>query len=116
MRFEKPIIPSDHVLEEAHALAEFYAEDAARRDSLTWLGHASFLARTGGLTILTDPFLSLIAGPGALGPKRYVNAAISVANLPPIDVLVISHNHYDHLDEKTIKQLPGKTRMTVVTP
>ncbi len=112
-RFEKPIIPPGHIIPEPQALAQYYA---AGDDSLTWLGHASFLLRTGGLTILTDPFLTPVAGPGALGPKRYVDAAISIANLPPIDVLVISHNHYDHLDEKTIRRLPGKARVTVVVP
>ncbi len=113
LRFEKPYIPDHHVRTERQALDGFHA---ASGDSLTWLGHASFLVRTGGQTIITDPFLTDVAGPGALGPKRFVDAAMTIGNLPPIDILLISHNHYDHLDEKTIRRLPGKSRMTVVAP
>lgn len=116
LRFEKPPIPASHVRSQAAALDAFHAAAATATDSLTWLGHAAFLIRTGGQTILTDPFLTDIAGPGALGPKRFVDAAIPIDRLPPIDILVISHNHYDHLDDKTIRRLPGKTRMSVVVP
>ncbi len=97
--------------------------EAARRDlsaaanpSLTWLGHASFLIRLDGQTVLTDPFLGANAGPMGFGPKRLAPPPIPVEELPPIDLLVLSHNHYDHLDLATIDKLAGKDRMVVVVP
>lgn len=51
-----------------------------------------------------------------MGPKRFVEPALKVDELPPIDIIVISHNHYDHLDGPTIDALPGKDRITVVVP
>ena len=113
---EKVDVPPGHVLPEPEAVAAFRHAREAGPDSLTWLGHASFLIRTGGLTIVTDPYLTTYAGPQGFGPRRYVPSGISIENLPSIDVLLISHNHYDHLDERTIEQLPGKERMIVLAP
>ena len=107
-------VPTDHIVPERRALAGLRVLDGA--DSLTWLGHAAFLIRIGGKTILTDPYLSDYAGPNRLGPKRFVKSGISIENLPPIDVLLISHNHYDHLDEVTLRHLPGKENIQVVAP
>lgn len=73
---------------------------------LVWLGHASFLFQYHGLNLLTDPVLSDRASPFRLvGPKRYTPPALTVSDMPPIQVVLISHNHYDHLDEKTVHQL-----------
>jgi len=73
---------------------------------LVWLGHASFLFQYHGLSLLTDPVLSDRASPFRLvGPKRYTPPALAVSDMPPIHVVLISHNHYDHLDEKTVHQL-----------
>lgn len=108
------VAPDDHVLPERAALKALRALDGA--DSLTWLGHAAFLIRMHGKNILTDPYLSDYAGPGRLGPKRYVASGIDVRNLPPVDLLVISHNHYDHLDEVALRALPHKERIQVVAP
>ena len=109
-----PAVPPGHVLPEAEAIA---ALRAAGPESLTWLGHAAFLLRTGGKTILTDPFLSERASPfGGLGPKRYVPPGIPVAALPRIDAIVISHNHYDHLDAKAIEGFPSKERIAAFVP
>lgn len=113
---ERVEVPPGHVLPEREALAQLAAAVAHGPDSLTWLGHASFLIRTGGKTIITDPYLTEIAGPQRLGPRRYVRPGITIENLPPIDVLLISHNHYDHLDEKTLAALPGRKRMQVIAP
>lgn len=73
---------------------------------LTWLGHATFLLQYQGLNILTDPILSERASPLSFaGPERITPAPLRPKALPPIDVVVISHNHYDHLDEETIAGL-----------
>ncbi|MBS3805393.1 MAG: MBL fold metallo-hydrolase, partial [Oleiphilaceae bacterium] len=73
---------------------------------LTWLGHASFLFQYQGVNLLTDPVLSERASPlPFVGPRRYTAAALEVAELPAIHRVLISHNHYDHLDETTIRKL-----------
>lgn len=74
--------------------------------ALTWIGHATFLVQAGGLNILTDPHLTERASPLAFaGPKRVMPPALSFHDLPHIDVVLVSHNHYDHLDEATVKRL-----------
>lgn len=111
-----PEVPADFVLPREAARAGLAA---VAGDSLTWLGHAAFLMRIGGVTVLTDPYLSDYASPFQairLGPKRFTPPGLGVADLPPIDLLVVSHNHYDHLDTATIRKLEGKQRMTVVVP
>jgi len=73
------------------------------RETLTWIGHSTFLWQYGGVNVLTDPHLTKRASPVAFaGPKRMVPPAISIKDFPPVDVVVISHNHYDHLDKKTV--------------
>jgi L-ascorbate metabolism protein UlaG (beta-lactamase superfamily) len=113
---ERIEVPAGHALSQDEALAAYRRAGNAGDDTLTWLGHAAFLVRTGGLTIITDPYLTDYAGPQGFGPRRYVKSGIAIGDLPPIDVLLISHNHYDHLDERTIEQLPGKDRMVVLAP
>jgi len=112
---DRPPLPPDHAVSQAAALAGWNALDG--RDGVTWLGHASFLIRLGGRTVLTDPFLGETAGPApGLGPKRYVPPGIPVERLPPIDAIIVSHNHYDHLDDFTVRALPGKDRIVAVVP
>ncbi len=71
-----------------------------------WIGHSTYLLNNGDLTILTDPVFSKRASPFSLaGPKRLIAPAISLEELPRIDVVTVSHNHYDHLDIVSLKAL-----------
>lgn len=82
-------------------------------ETLTWIGHSTFLWQYRGVNVLTDPHLTSRASPVSFaGPKRMVPPAISIDDFPPIDVVVISHNHYDHLDKKTILGLLKKQKAT----
>jgi L-ascorbate metabolism protein UlaG (beta-lactamase superfamily) len=92
-----------------------------RRDGdalrVTMVGHATLLIQTAGLNILTDPVWSKRASPVSfVGPKRVSAPGIAFENLPPIDVVLVSHNHYDHLDITTIKRLHADHDPLVVTP
>jgi N-acyl-phosphatidylethanolamine-hydrolysing phospholipase D len=74
--------------------------------SVTWVGHSTLLVRMGGLNFLTDPIWSDRAGPTSLtGAFRYLPPGVDIADLPRIDFVVISHNHYDHLDLPTLRRL-----------
>ena len=71
-----------------------------------WIGHSTYLLNNGDLTILTDPVFSKRASPFSwAGPKRLIAPAISLEELPRIDVVTVSHNHYDHLDIASLKTL-----------
>ena len=73
---------------------------------VTWLGHVSVLLQMNGLNILTDPTLAPFAGPfGRFGAPRMVPAPLPARALPPIDILLISHNHYDHLCSATLQTM-----------
>src|SRR6185437_14346084 len=73
---------------------------------VTWIGHSSFLIQIGGRNLLVDPVWSERASPLAwIGPRRWAKPGIPFAALPPIDAVLISHDHYDHLDEQSARQL-----------
>ncbi len=75
-------------------------------NTATWIGHATVLMQVAGVNILTDPIFSERASPvGFAGPKRKVAPGLSYDQLPHIDVVVISHNHYDHLDRDSVQRL-----------
>lgn len=71
--------------------------------SVTWIGHSTFLVQMGGLNMITDPVWALRMGV----QRRLTEPGLPITSLPPIDVVLISHGHYDHLDFPTIKKLPG---------
>ncbi|RSK44801.1 MBL fold metallo-hydrolase [Hymenobacter perfusus] len=84
--------------------------------TIIWFGHSSYLIQAGGRNILVDPVFSGAASPVSFAVKAYPGSDIyQVADMPPIDVLVLTHDHYDHLDYATVTQLRGKVRH-VVTP
>jgi L-ascorbate metabolism protein UlaG (beta-lactamase superfamily) len=114
-RTEQAMVPAGHVLPPDAVQAGLQRH--AGSDSVTWLGHASFLIRLDGRTILTDPFLSDHASPlPPFGPERFAPPGLTPARLPRIDILLLSHNHYDHLDLPTIEALPAKESVQVIVP
>ena len=82
---------------------------------VAWIGHATFLIKLGNTTIITDPLFSKNAGPLIFGPKRYVDPAINLKKIPEVNLFLLTHNHYDHLDYRTIKKFPYK-EAEVLTP
>jgi len=74
--------------------------------AVTWIGHATVLAQIGGLNVLTDPVFSDRASPvGFAGPRRHQPPGIALRALPRIDIVLASHNHYDHLDDTSLRRL-----------
>jgi L-ascorbate metabolism protein UlaG (beta-lactamase superfamily) len=84
---------------------------------VSFVGHASWLIQTAGLNILLDPVWSQRASPVRFaGPKRVNDPGIAFADLPPIDVVLVSHAHYDHLDVATLSRLAAAHRPRVIAP
>ena len=98
-----PRVPPDLAFIKANAQAE------RMTPAVTWLGHSTVLAQFGGLNVLTDPVFSERASPSAVvGPKRAQPPGLALAQLPRIDVVLVSHNHYDHLDEPSVRALAAQ--------
>jgi hypothetical protein len=112
--FDTPEVPEGHVINESLALSKLTNYPGS--EVVTWIGHSTYLMRLGNKNILFDPFFSDLASPLPVGPERYVASGISLAKLPPVDIIIISHNHYDHLDAKTVETMPGKERIHVFVP
>ena len=88
-----------------------------RPPAITWIGHATLLVQLDGLSVLTDPQWSERAGPTSwFGPKRLGPPGLAFEDLPRIDVVVISHDHYDHLDLPTVKRLAAAHDPLFVVP
>jgi L-ascorbate metabolism protein UlaG (beta-lactamase superfamily) len=84
---------------------------------ISYVGHASFLIQTAGRNILLDPVWSKRASPFRfIGPQRVNDPGIAFADLPPIDTVLVSHGHYDHLDVATLSRLAAAHRARVITP
>jgi L-ascorbate metabolism protein UlaG (beta-lactamase superfamily) len=81
----------------------------------TWLGHSTVLIEIDGVRVLTDPVWGPRASPSTLaGPKRFQPVPVTLKSMPPVDVVVVSHDHYDHLDYPTIREL-AKLHVPFVT-
>ena len=82
--------------------------------TITWVGHATFVVQMGGMSFLTDPIWSNTPSPvPAFGPRRFVEPGIAIDDLPVIDFVTISHNHYDHMDLPTLRALAERDPDTV---
>ena len=99
-------VPKDHVIDKK--IVKENLEKFKDDDYIAWIGHATFLIKLGGTTIITDPVFSNNAGPLVFGPKRYVEPAIQLKEIPKTDVFLLTHNHYDHQDMSTIRGFPYK--------
>jgi glyoxylase-like metal-dependent hydrolase (beta-lactamase superfamily II) len=87
----------------------------ANEVAITFVNHATFLIQTGGTSILTDPVWSERASPfRRIGPKRVRKPGVAFEDLPTIDIILLSHNHYDHLDVATLTQLRQRFAPTVL--
>jgi N-acyl-phosphatidylethanolamine-hydrolysing phospholipase D len=74
--------------------------------TITWVGHSTFLIQSDGLTVLTDPIWSDRASPVQFaGPRRHTAPGLKLDALPPVDAVFLSHDHYDHLDDRTVRRL-----------
>ena len=86
-------VPKSHVIEKEKVILDLkkYQDD----DYIAWIGHATFLIKLGETTIITDPVFSKNAGPLIFGPKRYTEPALTLNEIPKIDLFLLTHNHYD---------------------
>ena len=104
--------PSEHVVSQEKVLSDL--NNLKDNNYIAWIGHATFLIKLGDTTIITDPLFSKNAGPLVFGPKRYIDPAIPLNKIPKINLFLLTHNHYDHLDYKTIKKFPHKEAKVIV--
>jgi L-ascorbate metabolism protein UlaG (beta-lactamase superfamily) len=107
-----PLVPARMV----ENWARCTAKPDPRRMFVTWIGHSTVLVQAGGINILTDPIYAERAGPwGLVGPKRVRGPGIAFDDLPKIDLVLVSHNHWDHMDLPTLKRLWARDRPLIVT-
>src|SRR5437870_13351988 len=108
------------IVESPRPIATAFARptpDTWRNENLTaaWIGHSTVLINFFGVTILTDPVLSPRIGIRlpflTVGPKRLTQPALTFAELPPIDLVLLSHAHFDHIDRRTLKLFSDTTRV-----
>ena len=91
------------------------AKASTMQPAITWVGHATMLVQADGLNVLTDPIFSERASPiQSLGPQRVQPPGLSIDQLPPIDVVLISHNHFDHLDKNSVLALSNRAQASTL--
>ena len=100
------VVPRDKVLKDLN--------ESKKNDYIAWIGHATFLIKLGNTTIITDPLFSKNTGPLIFGPKRYVDPAINLNEIPEVNLFLLTHNHYDHQDMSTIRNFPFKDAKVLV--
>ena len=104
--------PKDHIVDKDKVISDL--EKYKDNDYIAWIGHATFLIKLGDTTIITDPVFSKNAGPLIFGPKRYIEPALDLKDLPKTDLFLLTHNHYDHQDMRTIRKYPFKKNKVLV--
>jgi L-ascorbate metabolism protein UlaG (beta-lactamase superfamily) len=104
--------PSDHFINSNQVLQDL--ERNKNNDYIAWIGHATFLIKLGETIIITDPLFSKNSGPLIFGPKRYINSAIKLNEIPKTDIFLLTHNHYDHLDYSTVRNFPYKKSKVII--
>lgn len=109
------LTPTPGTVETQQMDPAFYAVPPASGLRITWLGHSTTLIELDGQRVLTDPVWSERVGPLTwVGPTRYFPPLIALDALPKLDAVLISHDHYDHLDQKTVVALKDKTDKFIV--
>ena len=99
-------VPDDHVIKKTEVLSNL--NKYKKGNYIAWIGHATFLIKLGNTTIITDPVFEKNMGPLIFGPKRFVDPALELNELPEVDLFLLTHNHYDHLSTRTIQRFPYK--------
>ncbi len=98
--------PESNIIKKEKVLLDL--NNFQKEDYVAWIGHATFLLKLGEITIITDPVFSKNAGPLFFGPKRFTEPALKLNEIPKTDIFLLTHNHYDHQDMKTIMRFPYK--------
>lgn len=110
-----PTLPADFVIPSAQVLKKL--DDLKKSDTITWIGHNTFLIKLNDKIIITDPFLTDYASPIiGIGPKRFAPPALSISQLPTIDIILVSHDHFDHLDLRALAAISNKEFISVIVP
>ncbi|WP_075291077.1 MBL fold metallo-hydrolase [Pararhizobium arenae] len=116
-KFGKGNVPWPNIFDSPFPPARPEERVTEQRLVVTMVGHASMLIQVGGLNILTDPVWSDRTSPFPwAGPKRVNPPGIRMGDLPPIDIVLVTHNHYDHLDLDTLHKLQQRADPRIVTP
>ncbi len=104
--------PESNIIKKEKVLSDL--NNFQKEDYVAWIGHATFLLKLGEITIITDPVFSKNAGPLFFGPKRFTEPALKLNEIPRTDIFLLTHNHYDHQDMKTIMRFPYKDSKVLV--
>ena len=105
-------VPKEHVVDKEKVVSNL--EKYKNGDYIAWIGHATYLIKLGDVTIITDPVFSKNAGPLIFGPDRFTQPALKLNEIPKTDLFLLTHNHYDHQDMRTIRRYPYKNSKVLV--